>query len=194
MLSVLSYSAVVRDLDVREALLAELRGEFRGDKIVNEMGLCLGATRVDVAVINGSLHGYEIKSDRDTLNRLAAQVELYGKVLDFSTIVCGPRYLAKVESMVPRWWGIVEVCGAGRREPTLRVRRDRNRNPSCDALSVAQLLWRDEAAAALIGRGEIVRSRETRWNLWDRLAEWPIDELQSCVRERLTVRPLWSVG
>lgn len=183
----------MRDVDIREALLAELRQRFRGDKIVNEMSLCLGATRVDVAVINGSLHGYEIKSDRDTLNRLSAQIGLYDKVLDFSTIVCGPRYIGKIESMVPNWWGIIEVVGADGK-PTFAVRRERSRNPSCDALAVAQLLWRDEAAAAIVGRGGTVRSRETRWNLWDRLSEWPIDELQAYVRARLKARPPWPGG
>jgi len=28
---------------------------------------------------NGLLHGYEIKSDRDSLRRLATQVDVYGK-------------------------------------------------------------------------------------------------------------------
>jgi hypothetical protein len=183
----------MRDVDIREALLRNLRREFRGDKIVNEMGLCLGATRVDVAVINGSLHGYEIKSDRDKLVRLPAQVALYSKVLDFATIVCGPRYVDKIADLVPAWWGIVEVGGTGRKA-TLISRREKHRNPHCDALAIAQLLWRDEAAEALVGRGETVRSRENRWNLWDRLADWPIDELQSCVRGQLKARPLWSVG
>jgi hypothetical protein len=183
----------MRDVDIRETLLRNLRREFRGDKIVNEMGLCLGATRVDVAVINGSLHGYEIKSDRDKLVRLPTQVELYSKVLDFATIVCGPRYVEKIDGLVPGWWGILEAGGAGRK-PTLIWRRERKRNPKCDALAIAQLLWRDEAAHALTGRGERVRSRETRWHLWDRLADWPIDELQSCVRMQLKARPLWSVG
>ena len=183
----------MRDVDIRETLLRDLRREFRGDKIVNEMGLCLGATRVDVAVINGSLHGYEIKSDRDTLVRLPAQVALYSKVLDFATIVCGPRYVDKIEALVPDWWGILEAGGSGRKA-ALTWRRERSRNPDCDALAIAQLLWRDEAANALMERGEKVRSRETRWNLWDRLAVWPIDELQSCVRMQLKARPQWSIG
>ncbi|WP_068274801.1 sce7726 family protein [Aldersonia kunmingensis] len=180
----------MRDVDIRAALVDSLRRDFDGDKIVNEMGLCLGATRVDVAVINGSLHGYEIKSDRDTLARLPAQVELYSKVLDFSTIVCGSRYGAKIRDVVPNWWGIVEahnVDGLVAMKPRRRARRNR----ICDPMSVAQLLWREEAAAVLRSRGELVRSRETRWNLWDRLAQWPIDELQLSVRSQLKVRPRW---
>ena len=187
---VVSYSSGMRDVDIRAALVDNLRDLYSGDKIVNEMGLCLGATRVDVAVINGSLHGYEIKSDRDTLTRLPTQVALYNRVLDFSTVVCGPRYVTKIRDVVPEWWGITEVRAADG-IVTLRSRRKPRRNRSCDPLSVAQLLWRDEAAEALAARGEVVKRRETRWQLWDRLAEWALPDLQLCVRDRLKARPRW---
>lgn len=190
----MSYSTGMRDGDIRAALTNDLRRQFAGDKIVSEMCLCLGATRVDVAVINGSLHGYEIKSDRDTLNRLPAQVELYNKVLDYSTIVCGPRYASKISDLVPDWWGVVEVHAAEDDAVVLRSRRKPRKNGICDPLAIAQLLWRDEAAALLIGRGETVKRRETRWNLWDRLATWPLRDLQLCVRSQLKVRPLWPAG
>lgn len=186
----------MRDVDIRETLLAALRREFNGDKIVNEMGLCLGATRVDVAVINGSLHGYEIKSDRDTLNRLPSQIDLYSRVLDFSTVVCGAKYVSKMEALLPDWWGITEVVTEvveGKQVPLLIGRRVPRRNPHCDPLSIAQLLWRDEVAALLLDRGETVRRRDTRWKLWDRIAEWPLVELQLCVRDQLKARPGWSV-
>jgi len=183
----------MRDVDIRMALLDDLARKFNGDKIVNEMGLCLGATRVDVAVINGSLHGYEIKSDRDKLVRLPAQVELYNRVLDYSTIVCGARYIERMAGLVPPWWGIVEAGNVGG-VLKLSRRRAARRNPDCDPLSIAQLLWRDEAAALLTLGGESVRTRETRWNLWDRLAEWPLRELQASVRAQLKARPVWSVA
>lgn len=160
---------------------------------MNEMGLCLGATRVDVAVINGSLHGYEIKSDRDKLDRLPTQIELYDRVLDYSTIVCGARYVDKLAMLVPAWWGILEVRSV-RGELVLKRRRAARKNPTCDRLAVAQLLWRDEAAALLKRHGEVVKSRETRWDLWDRLAKWPIRDLKLHVRTQLKVRQVWSTG
>ena len=39
----------------------------KGKIDVEELGVCRGRVRVDVAVVNGTLHGYEIKSDRDSL-------------------------------------------------------------------------------------------------------------------------------
>lgn len=181
----------MRDVDIRAALVDDLRRQFAGDKIVNEMGLCLGATRVDVAVVNGALHGYEIKSDRDTLARLPAQIDLYSKVLDYSTIVCGARYVDKIRDIVPPGWGIIEVSAGEAGEITIARRRRARRSGMCDPIAIAQLLWRDEAAAALAARGERVLRRETRWNLWDRLAQWPLPELQLTVRTQLKVRPRW---
>jgi len=36
-----------------------------------------GASRIDRAVVNGSVHGYEIKSETDDLTRLPAQARAY---------------------------------------------------------------------------------------------------------------------
>jgi hypothetical protein len=54
---------------IREALKRHLNHLHAGDaklRIIEELGVEHGAARIDIAVINGVLHGYEIKSDRDT--------------------------------------------------------------------------------------------------------------------------------
>ena len=43
----------------------------------------------DIAVINCSIHGYEIKSDLDTLMRLPQQLEFYAMTLQKLTLVVG---------------------------------------------------------------------------------------------------------
>jgi hypothetical protein len=63
----------VRDRDVRQALHRKVLKEHHGDAntlVVDELGLRHGTCRVDIAVVNGFIHGYEIKSDADTLERL----------------------------------------------------------------------------------------------------------------------------
>ncbi|HHY79514.1 MAG TPA: sce7726 family protein, partial [Thermoanaerobacter sp.] len=47
---------------------------------VNELDICFGTARIDVAVINGKMHGFEIKSEQDNLERLPAQIEAYNKI------------------------------------------------------------------------------------------------------------------
>lgn len=153
------------------------------------MSLSLGASRVDVCVINGSLSGYEIKSPRDNLDRLPSQVEHYGRVLDRATIVTSEKQLDRVSIRVPAWWGVwcatAEDAGV-----TLHPVRAAMGNPGLDPESVAQLLCRDEAFDELRLRGlHHGLSNATRWTLWDLLLErLSMPELQTVVRARLKAR------
>ena len=45
--------------------------------IIDELGLAHAQSRIDLAVFNGHLHGYEIKSAGDTLERLPRQLSFY---------------------------------------------------------------------------------------------------------------------
>src|SRR5271170_7013537 len=101
--------AAMRDVDIRTALRRHLSATCDDDPttlILDELGICSGSVRVDIAVVNGSLKGFEIKSDSDTLDRLANQADAYNKVFDTLSVVVEKRHLKKVRSMVPAWWGI----------------------------------------------------------------------------------------
>jgi hypothetical protein len=63
------------------------------DLIVEEFGC--NSARTDIAVINGSLHAFEIKSDSDSLDRLPSQIEAYQGVFEYITLVCGSRLLKR---------------------------------------------------------------------------------------------------
>src|SRR6266511_802692 len=72
--------AGIPDAAIRPALRERLLRRHATDAdtvLIEELGLCRGKVRVDLALVNGSLHGFEIKSDRDSLRRLSAQVGLY---------------------------------------------------------------------------------------------------------------------
>ena len=51
-----------------------------------ELGLSPFQAVQNIAVINGHLHGYEIKSERDSLRRFHRQERIYSQVLDFVTV------------------------------------------------------------------------------------------------------------
>src|SRR5271163_4238276 len=107
----------MRDQDVRQALHRKVLKEHHGDTntlVLDELGLRHGTCRVDIAVVNGYLHGSGIKSDADTLERLPAQVLIYGAVLDRATLVVGERHVEKAKTKIPDWWGI-KVAMAGPR-------------------------------------------------------------------------------
>ncbi|MBN9220940.1 MAG: sce7726 family protein [Mesorhizobium sp.] len=141
----------MRDSDVRAAVKAHLdtlHGGSDDTRIVEEMGVWSGTVRVDIAVINGEICGYELKSDSDNLNRLSYQVEMYGKVFDRMTLVVGAKHHKKALALIPKWWGYV-VAEMRSSEVTLKSKRQARRNPNPDPFVVAQLLWKDEAIAIL---------------------------------------------
>lgn len=156
---------------------------------IEELGLCRGQVRVDLAAVNGLLHGYEIKSDRDRLNRLPTQVQMYGTVVDRATIVTGRRHLHNVLKIVPAWWGVLSVdLDQGR--TVVRSVRSARENPARVPRALAELLWRDEALALLESRQAArgVRSKP-RAAIWDRLCEvFDVTEIAAAVRGRLRSR------
>ena len=185
-------SVAVCDETIRPALRARLlrkHGREVGTVLIEELGLCRGRVRVDLAVVNGSLHGFEIKSDRDSLSRLPTQVEVYGKVLDRATLVVGDRFLPVAASLVPSWWGIVHVSARHRGLVFKSVRRA-VQNPRRDPRLLVELLWAAQALELLeqrdVARG--VRGKPRRY-LWDRVCEhFSVNEIAAVVRNRLKAR------
>lgn len=190
------YSRAVRDAEIRSALHARLvdqHGAGPSTRYVDELGLC-GVVRVDVAVINGTLSGYELKSDRDTLRRLPTQVTYYSRVLDHATVVVGELHFAhqQLHSLVPDWWGLMVATERDGQAVLEEVRASRVNN-GIDAGSLSQLLWKTEVLAELaaLGLDDGVRSKPRRV-LYQRLVDSvPLGELRAIVRRRLKAREAW---
>jgi len=185
----------VRAGEIVGAVEAWLRRAHSEDPTVyrREWSIGVGATRIDVAAINGSITGCEIKSARDNFSRLASQVPLYSAVLDTAVLVVeGRAAAARAELAVPTWWGIW-LASPSQRGPDLQVVRACGSNPAPDPLSIAQLTWRAEAYGLLDRYGLSVGLRKaTRWRLWQVLAEGlPLIDLQREVREIIKARPEW---
>lgn len=135
---------LLNDTKVRALLLNELNKKYanRSDtKVINELGLDFGAARVDVAVVNGIMHGYEIKSDLDTLYRLPRQLKYYNKAFERMTIVVSRKYLEEVKGMIPKWWGIKTISIDQTR--LIDIRKGRKVSQQ-DPLLIIKLLWKKE--------------------------------------------------
>lgn len=190
--------SIVRDLDIRRALcehLALLHKEDPGTRVIEELGLCQGMARVDVAVINGLLSGYEIKSERDTLRRLPGQQAVYNDAFDRVTVVSSGRHLDALRARIPEWWGLIEAFvddGAVR----LRDLREPRPNPGIDPFAVSRLLWRDEALDVLCDAGlDGGLHSKARVFLWRKLAAaLPLPTLTERVREKIKARGDWRSG
>ena len=84
------------DLIIRFALKEDLRRRYARNKklrIIEELGVQHGTARIDIAVVNGTMHGYEIKSDQDTLKRLPEQMDIFNSVFDKMTLIVGKNHL-----------------------------------------------------------------------------------------------------
>ncbi len=154
--------------------------------LIDELGLCRGSARIDLAVVTGQLHGYEIKSERDDLRRLGAQADLYSKVFDQVTLVCDDRHVSQGLEMVPYWWEVLQIVSAVP-EPTFRTVRRGQRNPERDVRALAEFLWREEAMSLLAQRHALRGLRhKPRADLWDRISElFNIDDVAAAVRTHL---------
>lgn len=181
--------------EIAEAVEALLRQQHRRCRTVyrREWSIGVGATRVDVAAINGQIIGCEVKSARDNFARLPSQVLLYSAVLDIAVLAVERLAAAeRAAQILPYWWGIWLAQPSGSCV-VLDVMRAPRSNPAPDPLSIAQLLWRDEAYSVLERRGLSGGLRKaTRWRLWESLAEHvPLPELQHEARETIKARPEW---
>lgn len=173
--------------------LTELHAED-GSRFVDELVLG-GVTRVDMAVINGSLSGFELKSERDDLRRLPVQVEVYSRVLDYATLVVAARHHAHAVDALPSWWGVF-VAHMGAEGVELEEARPAALNPSVDPTALVRLLWRDEILAELT---RLQLDRGLRSKPWAVLAgqlirNTDLDELRRLVREQLKAREGWRVA
>jgi hypothetical protein len=161
--------------------------------VLNELGLRHGKCRADIAIINGSLTGYEIKSDQDSLDRLVEQVRTYSAVFDRALVITGAKHQARVLSLLPKWWGVI-VCHQGTRGGIrFETWRTAVRNINVDPIAIAQLLWKSEALELLQNLGEPLSiSRHPRSRLYELLVEViELPQLQNRVRECLKKRRNW---
>jgi hypothetical protein len=162
-------------------------------RVIDELGLNHGECRADIAVVNGNLVGYEIKSDCDSLDRLPEQVRVYSAIFDRAFVIVGRRHVKSIRAHVPRWWGLILCVKGPRGAIRFRVLRKSSRNRKIDAMSLARLLWRDEAAELLRRNGLPAKTlRQPRAVLYNHLVgTLPVQELRKAVRERLRTRTNW---
>ncbi|OGU40367.1 MAG: hypothetical protein A2315_00375 [Ignavibacteria bacterium RIFOXYB2_FULL_35_12] len=136
----------MQDADIRKLLhpyLERKNRKYKDTIIVDELDLCSGLSRIDIAVINGIIHGYEIKSEEDTLNRLPNQISYYNKSLEKITIATNKSHIKKIDKFVPEWWGLILITDKDKQKRIIELRQART-NPLLNNLSLLQILWKNE--------------------------------------------------
>jgi len=161
--------------------------------VVDELGLAHARSRIDLVVFNGQLHGYEIKSHNDTLDRLPRQLNDYCSALQKLTLVVATRHLDATSAMIPEWCGLIEVLKGPRGGTTLARRRRSRVNPNLDPFMLAHLLWRPEAQELLLRRGASRSDVDVpRKRLYRTLAdEVPVRDLAPAIKAAMASRTTW---
>ena len=186
----------MNDHQIRDAfhrtILREHHKEFT-TLVVDELGLDHGKCRADIAVINGHMIGYEIKSEVDTLSRLSSQVEKYNSVFDHSFLILTSRHLNDAMLKIPKWWGIILAVQENNKDIYFKTIKNSLKNKQVNDYAVVQLLWRNEAQEILMDlgfKGKYLRGK--RSSLYQQIVDMldPKD-LRFIVREYLKKRETW---
>lgn len=187
-----------REIDIRNYLHSKVLKEhedMNDAKIIDELKLCQGEAIIDIAVFNGSINGYEIKSDSDTLERLPKQMEIYNKVFNKMTIVTGDKYIDNIFNIVPEWWGIIKVINGSSKIDNFVVVRENKENKYIDSTALIQLLWKDEILELLdlfdIKSGVKSKSKKALWKITSDNIE--LKHIENFVRNKIKTRVNWRV-
>ncbi|RYY18647.1 MAG: hypothetical protein EOO36_07680 [Cytophagaceae bacterium] len=142
------------------------------------------------------MHGYEVKGDGDTLQRVENQLRCYAEVYDFVTFVVTEKHLPKLLPRLPDWVGVLvaEADDLG-----LRQHRPAGYNATVQRAPLAALLWVEEIKQFLLARGlagaSTLRQREvlqflrtTHTITLSSLAQYVRERLIARLPERLALR------
>jgi len=100
---------------IRDAVIAKVAKTAAGADaaFISEMFVDSFARRADLVVANGKLAVFEIKSHRDSLERLDGQLASYSRFFEQVTVVCAERHVAAVEASAPAYVGIWSIGNDG---------------------------------------------------------------------------------
>ncbi len=184
------------DLVIRVALHRKCRrqAKLQPDTLfIDELGLAHARSRIDVAVINGCIHGYEIKSAKDSLYRLESQFEVYRQTLQKLTIVTAQKHLDAITNRTPEWCGILEARQGARGGIRLETIRSARTNPDVDPVMMAHLLWKPEVLELLSQLGYLQKDlRLPRKKLYELLCQTlTLREITNSIRHFMVKRQAW---
>lgn len=184
----------MRDIDIRPILKSSILKHYYEDvssKVVEEMKIPVAGARIDMAVINGSLHGYEIKSASDTLQRLPNQLIAYSYIFDYLTVITEKKYYEKIVNIVPDWVG-VSICTNDKKNE-IEVIKVGSLNLNKHGFFIAKLLWHDELLDVLSELKLPFKKNQRNWILCETLSQnTDINILSKLVREKLKLRTDWK--
>ena len=98
----------MNETDIRNLLISRLGASSRGAgaAFISELFIDSFSRRADLVMANGKLAVFEIKSERDTVERLEGQISTYQKFFEEVTVVCAHKHQRNVYATVTERVGI----------------------------------------------------------------------------------------
>jgi hypothetical protein len=109
-----------------------------------------GECKADLAILNGTTTVFEIKSERDSLNRLQRQLENYRTVFASAFVIASEKHVGAVLAAVPEDIGVLSLS---RRYQITTIREADNRPDRIVPLAVLAAIRTPEAVAMLKAMG-----------------------------------------
>lgn len=103
---------LMTETEIRKALISKLASgrDAAGAAFIAELFVDGFARRADLVMANGKLAAFEIKSERDSLDRLEGQLSTYERLFEQVTVVCAMKHLDGVFARVGDAIGIWAIC------------------------------------------------------------------------------------
>lgn len=184
-------------IEIRESLKVWVKKMFGLDKddiLINELGFynkCMSSTvdksfRADLALANGRLVGFEIKSEKDSLKRWESQKVAYTNVFDEVWLCTHVKHMNNALEITPKHIGLILCDNFSSMTVYRKAVRCHGMNNIYD---LAGLLWRAEIdELAKLHRIEI-KSRTTKREAREILAEQlELEDVRRFVLNKLKVR------
>lgn len=182
--------------EIRHQLTDWVKSNFvlqDGDVLVSELGFYNKSPnssvdqsfRADLAVANGRLAAFEIKSGADNLKRWDLQMAGYLNVFDEVWLCCHGKHLQKAIEITNKNIGILVADDLG----AIAVVRYAQKNKWVNIYDLSGLLWRDEINEFCKEAGIVITSRMTKKEVRHVMAERVcLDLLKKFVLKKLKAR------
>lgn len=184
-------------IEIRESLKIWVTQRFelgKGDILIDELGFYNKSPsstvdksfRADLALANGRLVGFEIKSEKDSLKRWEAQKVAYTNVFDEVWLCSHAKHLSKAIETTPDHIGVILVDNF---HSLAVVRKATSSHGMNNIYDLAGLLWREEINELAEMHSVKIKSRATKREARETLAaQLALEEVRNFVLCKLKLR------
>ena len=180
----------ITELEIKVSIIARLKraGHLEGGVVVNEFPVESSTRRVDLAVANGKLTAFEVKSDLDSLRRLNGQVSTFLRYFDKTTVVVTDRFVDRALEELPKNVAVWRARRTADDMVSVAILRRGHTLIVSERDVLVRLLRKSEIVALLRACGEHVDVSQSKGELTHRVMGIPAPRVRrhviACIKKR----------